>query len=251
LVLAICLALSAIKSFGCEPGNPTLNCHDPLYVEVQGNGVYTVAQENDVSNRVKALQNAWLRGGMKKIAYDVDRSLDGVMRIAIRNLRHHGYRFEATEMEIGWEQHRGEVSRLLSDRSDRKITDFEPLSQFLATAFWKLHETLGDTIVRALHLDLILTFNFTIKYVFSFMCDHPEQEFYWHFVGDDPSLPLAWKGLAPATTYVLVAMGCNLATFGAGIYWLCGPLAYLAELSMTRWGAPYLSPKVFNAVCSK
>ena len=222
-----------------------------MYEEVQGNGIYSVAEENDASRRVQKLIDVWQKGGMRKMAQDTDRAVDGIMKIAIRNLRHRGYSVEAKEMEQGWLANRGQVEQLLNSGRDRKITDFEPLSTFLATAYWKLQELLGYEICRALHLDLILTFNYTIKYVFSFMCANPEQEFYWHFVGDDPAIVHPYRGLAPSVAYVLTTITCEVATFGAGIYWLCGPLGMLVEYSMTKWGAPWLSPRVFSMVCSK
>lgn len=220
-----------------------------MYEEVQGTGIYSASQQNDSSVRVTALQNSWQKGGMGKMAKDVDRALDGIIKIAIRNLRHRGFSVEAADLERGWYPLKGETYRLFQAGQQRRITDYEPLSKYLAAAYFILEEKLGYEICRALHLDLILTFNYTIKYCFSLLCQNPEQEFVWHFVGDDPTAFHPYRGLAPATSYVLTALTCDFATFGAGIFWLCGPLAMGVEFAMTKWGAPWLEPKIYGMAC--
>ncbi len=223
---------------------------DPLFEEVQGNGIYQTSDYAASSNRTESLRARWTQGGMDTMARDVNKALGGLMGIAARNLRYRGYTQDATDMEQGWREMDGEVIRLAKAYGERRITDYQPLSTYLAIAYMILEEKLGYDICRALRLDLICTFNYTIKYIFTQPCAGGEAEFFSEFVHDDPTVFHPYEGLAPATSYVLTTIGCDVATFGAGVFWICGPIGMLVEFGMNKVVAPKLSPVLFNRICN-
>ncbi len=233
LFLALCLAAHA---------------DDSLYEEVQGNGVFEVSL---AESKADTLARTWQSKGSRQMAYDTNRALGAILKIAARNLRYRGFGDDAKYLEEGWKRLDGEVIRLNEARLTRRITDYAPLSSYLAVAYFILEEKLGYEICRALHLDLIQSFNYTLRFIFVEPCVNGEKEFFYHFVADDDAVFHPYKGLAPATSYLLTAIGCNVATFGAGIFWLCGPLSMGVEYVMTHAIGPAVSPKLFNAICSK
>lgn len=222
--------------------------------EVFGNGIYTTAQKNDAEGKTAALKKAWEREGIRRVAIDVDKALGQLMKISIINLRRRGYHKDANYIASGWKKLEGTLPRIavLEDRS-RKIGDWEPLSAFLSTAYDKLESVLGYDLCKTMHLYLIKSFNYGIPVVILKTCEYGEQEFFFHFVSDDPLVAQPYQGLAPATAFLLAQIGCSIGTFGMGAiaYPICGAVSQLCELAVEKWVAPYLAPKIYAWACTK
>lgn len=226
-----------------------LSAHsDPLYEEIHGDGTYTVSQSKKAQDKAEALRREWEQGGLRRMAQRTDQALNGIIRLGIANLKKHGFYSEAKDMEKGWLAHEGEVTRIIN-QTGRKIGDFEPLSTWLAVAYFVLEEKLGYDICRALRFSDLMTFNFTIPVVFS-PCKYGLTEFTYHFVHDDPNVFHPYKGLAPVVAYWTSVITCSVATFGAGYFFICSPIGMLVELGVDRSVAPWLAPKIYNWSCS-
>lgn len=225
-----------------------LAAHADMYTEIQGDGVYTTSDQSAASKSTERIKPYLQPGKRLDLAKQTDVALDGVFRIAVMNLKRHGYKQEAKEMQKEWAKHSGEVYRVVS-ASSRKITDFDPLSKYLAVAYMILEEKLGYDICRALRLSDIQTFNYTIPVVFH-PCQYGEEEFTFHFVDDDPSTPQPYRGFAPCLSYWLTVITCEVVTYGAGTFFVCGPIGMLVELGVKQVVAPFLASKIYDWSCS-
>jgi hypothetical protein len=125
----------------------------------------------------------------------------------------------------------------------RNIGDFKPLSQWLAGVYDKIEAALGHEICYALRLSDIKTINYAIPVVFS-PCDEGEIEFELHFI-HDPN----YRGLAPVVTYWVTVITCDVATYGAGTFFICSPIGMVTEFAMDRWVAPKIAPKLYDLIC--
>lgn len=241
-VLFIALVFSLCSSAGATS----------LQEEIFGDGVYTVAQKNEAEKKREAIKKAWEKGRLKKVAYDVDRGMGQLFKIAVLNLRKRGYHTDADWMNAEWKKLQGTLPRIV-ESDGRKIGDWEPLSLFISVAFDKLESLLGYELCRTLHLDSLKTFNYCIPVVVLRACQYGEQEFFYHFVHDDPMIFHPYKGLAPVTAYWIASISCSIGTFGGGLilYPICGAVSGLVELSVDKWVAPWLSPKLYSWACSK
>lgn len=229
---ALCLAASANQA---------------QFEEIHGNGIYSVVQQKRANKKQEALRKEWEDGGLPKLAHRTDKALGGIMKIAIANLRRNGFHQEANELTAGWKRFDGEVVRIVSDRG-RKIGSFAPLSMYLAFAYAILEDRLGYDLCRTLRLSDIHSFNYTIPVVFR-PCEYGLEEFMYHFSKDDPTVPQPYRSLAPILAYWTTNIGCSVATFGAGIFFVCGIAGSLVELGVERWVAPKLGPVIFSYAC--
>lgn len=213
-----------------------------MYEEIHGNGIYTVSQENEASGRLERLVRRFDEGGLVEMAEETERDLDGLFWIAVRNLKRRGHYGLAREIESGWRKQKDTLF-ILALKSNRDIGDFKPLSQWLATAYDKIEAALGLEICRALRLSDIKTYNYTIPVVFR-PCSVNEMQYELHFIHDSK-----YRGFFPTTAYWATSITCSVATFGAGYFFICSPIAMLVELGADRWAAPWLAPRIWEAAC--
>lgn len=232
VVLLIALSMSAAAAFG------------DMYTEIHGDGIYTVAENEDASRRVEKMRREIEIGGLKRLAEHTARDLDALMKIAAWNLKRKKYYSQASQLEREWKYHRVALTSFMME-DGRAIGDFEPLSQWLAEKYEMLELILGYEVCRALRLSDIKTFNYTIPVVFK-PCEHGLPEFELHFIHDD-----RYRGLMPVVSYWATSITCSIATFGAGYFFICSPIAMLVEVGVDKWAAPWLAPRIFNMACSK
>lgn len=233
LIVSITMSLASLSH---------ANVNDPRWVEIHGNGIYTVAQEYEASGRAEEIARDFEHGRLEAIAEKTDRSLGAIIEVAYRNLKRKGHAQTASKLRTEWKQHQGEIVRIVRNPS-RDIGSFKPLSDWLARAYETIEAKLGYEICRALRLSDLKTLNYAIPVVFA-PCKHGQNEFTMHFCHD-----AKYRGLAPVVTYWTVSITCSMATFGLGIFFVCSPIAMLTELVMDRKIAPWLAPKIYNAAC--
>lgn len=220
-----------------------LSCRaDDLYGEIHGNGIYTASDESKANRRLQAYKDEFAESGLLGLANRTDQALDAVLKVSITNLNRKGFRSLAREVDQGRMKFRGEVTRLTMNPS-RDIGDFEPLSDWLAGIYDKIEAALGYEICRALRISDIKTFNYTIPIVFR-PCSVDMDEYELHFVHD-----AKYRGLFPVVVYWVSSMTCNMATFGAGAFFICSPISMLIEMGADRWVGPWLSPRIWGAFC--
>lgn len=213
-----------------------------LYTEIHGDGHHTLSQKQDAERRLERMKAEVDREGLYGVAERTDRTLRGIMFIAVKNLKRRGFTQEANELSREWKRHENTL-QILVMKPNRDIGDFKPLSEFLAKAYDKLEEKLGLEICRALRLSDIKTLNYAIPVVFA-PCKHNELQFDLHLCHDSK-----YRGLLPVVAYWTTSITCSVATFGAGYFFVCSPIAMLVELGMDRVACPWLSPRLYEAFC--
>ena len=216
-----------------------------MYEEIHGDGIYTVAERNNAKRKLREFREDIERGGLIRLAYRGEQALDGIMDIAYRNLRFRGHKQYAEQMKAEWAEHRGVVVALALNigQKGRPIADYAPLSAWLANTTQKIINALGWDIAHALRITDLHTLNFGLKYIFSFACEHGEEEFLYHFA-DDPN----YRAVFPVIAYWAANITCSIATFGAGYFFICSPISLLVQ-----WGAEKIAPaiggKIYGWAC--
>ena len=232
-LLSVCLFLACAKSYASG-----------LYEEIHGDGFYTVAQHDEAGAKTERFRREIEAGGLKRFGEHVQRDLDGLMKIAVWNLKRKRFYSQASQLEREWGYQRVALTDFITE-DGRPIGDFDPLSTWLAEKYEMLELLLGKEVCRALRLSDIKTFNYTIPVVFR-PCKYGLPEFELHFIHDNN-----YRGLAPVVAYWASSITCSVATFGAGYFFVCSPIAMLVELGVDRVAAPWLAPRIFNMACSK
>ncbi len=219
----------------------------PMWKEIHG-GLMDSLHEQMGSRRADRLAREFENGELPRMAQRTDQAINGIIKIAYLNLKRHGYHAEALSLKSEWAQHAVELESLVEAREMMgAIGDFKPLSQWLATAYDKIEAKLGYQICMILRISDLKTLNYTIPVVFD-PCTYGEPEFTIHFCHDTKAN--GYRGLAPVVTYWVVDIGCGIATYGAGIFFICSPVAMVAELAMDKKVAPWLAPKIYSAACN-
>jgi hypothetical protein len=216
-----------------------------MYREVHGNGVYTVAERSKANRQLRELREEIERGGIIRLAYRSEQALDGIIDIAYRNLRFHGHKRYAEEVKAGWEEHRGTVMAIALNfwHGERVITDYAPLSAWLAKTTQKIIEALGWEIAHTLRVTDLHSLNFGLKYIFAMACENGKEEFLYHFA-EDPH----FRAVFPVIAYWTANITCSIATFGVGYFFVCSPISLLVQ-----WGAEKIAPglgeKIYGWAC--
>lgn len=175
-------------------------------------------------------------------ARKADESLNTLIKLSIHQLKKHGYDNDAADIARGWKKHQGSVYRLVS-RGVRNIGDFDPLSQFLAQAYDTIELRLGYQLCYSLRISDIKTLNYTIPVVFN-PCSVDMDEYFMHFVHDDK-----YRGFAPVVAYWGSMGVCLAATYGAGVFAVCSPIAMAVELSVDKYIAPPMAERIHSRKC--
>lgn len=216
----------------------------PEYVEIHGNGQYTVSQQSKANSRLRSIERDFERDGMIGMAERTNAALRGLMKIAVLNLKRKGHYDTAREVENGWREIDGEIISIVST-TNRNITDFAPWSETLALLYMAILNKLGPQLTAILRIDDLVTFAWTPTVVFD-PCRFGKTEFLLHFAGNDPK----YGSFMPVTSYWLTNISCTVATFGAGTFWICSPLAFLVEMGAEKVVAPRLGEFIFDRACS-
>lgn len=215
--------------------------YQAMYEELHGNGIYEVADYDKAGRRAETFRNEVQ--DLSRLAERTNSALDGIFKIAVKNLKRKGYDVEAEEIETGWKSWNGKLQVLTVSATD--IGDFDPLSTWLATAYDKIEAALGYQLCYMLRISDLKTLNFTIPVVFS-PCKYGQDEFTKHFVHD-----AKYRGLAPVVAYWVTTITCSIATFGAGYFFICSPIAMLVEFAVDKKVAPWLAPIIFEKACGE
>lgn len=230
--IALCLAAAA------EPEGSS------LYTEIHGNGVYATKEYAESDKRIREYEAEFRDAGFVRLAERTTEALDAIFYIAKRNLRRKGEYALEKEIKNGWEFHRQTlITFALNMGQGRPIGDFEPVSEWLKIAYEKIEDALGVEVCRALRLSDIKTINHAVPVVFR-PCQFGEAEFNYHFIHDD-----VYRGLFPVVIYWVSSITCSMATFGAGYFFICSPIAMLIEAGADRVIAPWLAPKLYSWAC--
>jgi len=218
-----------------------LAAHADDYTEIHGTGIYSTSDHSRADAHRERLKKEFEREGLTAMAERTDRALDGLFKIAVMNLKRRGYYEEADYIQRGWSRQKGQLQVLHA--SARDIGDFEPLMTWLAVAYEIIEFKLGYNLCYTLRISDLKTFNYTIPVVFK-PCAHPLTDFTEHFVHDE-----RYRGLCPVVAYWTTSITCSIATFGAGYFFICSPIAMLVELGFDKAVAPWLAPKIYNWAC--
>ena len=216
-----------------------------MYEEIHGNGTYTVSERWKAKTKVRMIKDELESGGLLEFADHSERALDAMIYIAKKNLRYYGFEFHANKIEREWESHKGSIMMLALNlgKENRPIGDYQPLSEWLAGVVDTLIEKLSWDVVHALRLTDISSLNYGLRYIFVQPCSNGLSEFNYHFA-DDPK----YRAVFPVVARWSASITCNLATFGAGIWWLCGPVSMLVEFGASKI-APGLGERIYGWAC--
>lgn len=206
--------------------------------EIHGNGIYTTSQKKEANDKTKAAEKAFK--DMERAATQSNLALRAIVKIGVKNLKRHHYYAEAYKMEAEWRMMDG---KLIKAVQSRHIGDFEPLSDWLAVAYEILELKLGIDICKTLRLTDIKTINYCIVVVFK-PCTYGYSNFYDHFVTDE-----IYKGLAPVVSYWATVIVCDIASYGAGYFFICSPIGMLVERAVLYKVAPWAAPKLYDLAC--
>lgn len=213
------------------------------WTEIHGSGVQTSEEKSSSNKQADRIAREIQTENLVALAKRTDKSLAAVIKIGVMNLRYRGFKKEATDLEMGYFKMTHFVEKVML-KPNRDIGDFEPLSKYLAAAYELLEYKLGYQICYTLRLSDIKSLNYAIPVVFR-MCKYPEDEFELHFIHD-----LKYRGLLPLVSYWTTVITCSIATFGAGYFFICSPIAMGVEFAMDRWVGPAIAPKLYDLVCT-
>lgn len=216
---------------------------DPDFIEIHGNGVYTTQQKTQAEKRLAAIEKDFRGGDKVAMAERANVALRAIFRIAVLNLKRHGYYADAYEVERGWRGIDGELVRLAKS-GGRDIGDFEPWSQKLAILYLIVENRLGLKLCQVLRITDIATLLWTPPVVFH-PCKYGRSEFLIHFADGDPR----YGSFMPVVSYWVTNITCTIATFGAGYFFVCSPLSMAVEWSAEKVVAPRLGDFIYNKSC--
>lgn len=195
-----------------------------------------------------------------------DQAFDAMFNRAAEELRERGHDEAADELVGDWERfYRGVLS---GERATPMDTgDHFPFSEWVQTQYAKLEALLGVQVMEFTHLRDIWSMNFAIPVVFD-----PHQDSEWcaeyeaewddgcakelerHFAGThwvrgaaDDLGATAYRhgGFAGIVAYWAVWGACTAATWGAGVFGVCGPAGTLAQITTERFIAPPISARLW------
>lgn len=214
------------------------------YEEIYGTGLYNTSDRNNAERKERKIRDDFSRGDFRIIADRTDTALNAIMQIGIRNLERFGHKSEATKMRNEWRVWSGSLSRLVS-ADGRNIGDFKPFSDKIAAFYEILELSLGYDRCYLLRLSDIKTVNSALPVVFD-PCTYGLTEFEMHFGGiNDPR----YRSLIPVVSFWLVELTCGIATYGAGTFFICSPIASLVEYGVDSWVCPAIAPKIYQRIC--
>lgn len=231
VVLFIALCLSA-------------HANDDLWVTLQGNGVYTTAQEQEANSKINRIAKDLQRDYYRELSRKANVSLRAMMKVGVINLRNRGHQEEAGWLERGWKRWDGEIERIVLSGRHRDIGSWKPLSTWLAAAYEVIEYALTYNVAYALRLTDIKSLNYGLVVTFS-PCEYGLDEFMKHTWTGDPK----YRSVVPLVTYWTVAIGCSFSSFGITYFYVCGPFGMLCELAMNKAISPWLGPRVYNLFC--
>jgi hypothetical protein len=244
LFLALILSLSAWADK--VPNSDVAN----WYEEIHGNGLYTTEQYSTASRRAKYFE--YDTNTLPKLAERTNVAIKALVKISILNLKRHHYYTLANELSEAWEKEDGLLQEIVEEQERRgryDIGDFEPLLKFLGDAYTKIEQALGYDICYVLRLTDLKTLVWGIPVVFE-PCRYGQTEFGIHMCSDPPK-PQAYKGVFPVVAYWTSTITCSMATFGAGLFFICSPVSMLVEIAVKDGICPWAAPKLYNMACSK
>ena len=210
------------------------------FQEIHGNGAYTVSQHADAEKRISRLE-AELRDQVA-FAVRINLATDAMMNIAEVNLRRKGFKKEADRIRREWPEHDGEIVRIV-EKKGRDIGDFQPWSIWIAAVEAMIELKLGYQLAFTLRLTDLKDIAYDPAIVFS-PCKYGLGEFEKHLYSDPK-----YRGLLPVVAYWTTNITCSIATFGAGVFFVCSPLSMLVELGVDKVLAPKLAPKIYQWAC--
>jgi len=210
------------------------------YKEIHGEGVPTITSRH--RRLAQKISDELSRGNVLAIAKRSNTALRAMIKIGALNLHRKGFHQEAELLKAKWRAFDGKLIEL-AETPYRDIGDFDPLSDEIAIFYELLEAKLGYTLCYMLRLSDIKTLNHGLRVVFK-PCEYGLDEFTLHFVHDSQ-----YRGVAPVVAYWTTVITCSVATYGAGTFFICSPLGMGVEFVMDRALAPWLAPKIYNAVC--
>jgi hypothetical protein len=200
-----------------------------LYKEIHGDGVYSVAERFTADKRLRLLKKYVADKKFLGLAEKTEDAISRVIEIAALNLERKNEQWLALEIREGWEDRKGILSAIVLNMGNkaRPITDFDPVSQWLANITQRVINALGFEIAHALRITDLHSLNYGARVVFN-ACTFGHSEFQYHFA-DDPK----YRAFFPVVAYWTCNITCGIATFSMGIVFpICAPISYLCQ-----WGA--------------
>lgn len=236
--MKLILALALMTSFAFA------DFSDPAFVEIHGNGVYSTAQKTAAEKRLSSIEKDFKGGNKVAMAERANMAMRAIFRIANLNLKRHGYYDTAAEVDAGWRRLDGELVRLVKTGT-RDIGDFAPWSNQLAVLYLIIEAKLGYQLCYTLRITDLATFIWTPPVVFH-PCVYGQTEFLLHFATNDPR----YRSFMPVVSYWLTNITCSVATFGAGYFFVCSPLAMGVEMLANKVVAPRLGEFIYDRACT-
>jgi hypothetical protein len=169
-----------------------------------------------------------------KLAERTDGALDGMLRLAVKELKRRGHSKDASRILKDWENKYS--GWLVGAR--RGVGDHEAIP-WLLDVHNKVHDVLGETLCSLLRFHDLWYLAYTIPVVFRCVDFVDEPEYRLHFV--------PFCGIV---AYWGSNITCIAATFGVGYMWICSPIAMVVEFAVKKAVAPPLSPKAWQAACN-
>jgi len=189
-------------------------------------------------------QNRQVLSHLDKVEYarQIDRAVDGIIKVAVWQLRRNSHVAEAKRIEDEWNDQYMGLLPLLAEVQPEDIGDHDPLSPWLADVYTVLYLALGEDVCVALHLDDIWILNFGIPVVFGWL--PPDQ----HSQIDAPEYRAHFVPTAGVDSFWVTDLSCSAATGGTGYFWLCSPAGMLAEYVTVTYIAPRYSDGFYQAI---
>lgn len=202
-----------------------------------------------------------------RIAELADEAFDAMFARAALELRERGHDAEADQLQAEWTgTYRGTLG---ARAAPEDVGDHAPFSEWLQTQYAMLEALLGVEVMDFTHLRDIWVANFTLPVIFdpnqsSEWCAEYEaewddgcaKEYERHAAGthwvpgagdDDGATAYRHGGLFGVFAYWATYGACTAATWGAGVFGVCGAAGSVVQIGVERWVAPPVAARIWES----
>lgn len=159
----------------------------------------------------------------------LNKTVENITKQAIQELTDRGYDMEAQKVF-------SDYNRVKNSMGFQDVGDHAPWAAFLTNLYNLLQATLGDKLMKQLHLDDIWEINYTVP-----VAMHPTNH-EWDMVEYRKHFTV----LAGVISYWVSFIACEIISYGAAISLVCEPIGSMIELVMKDYIAPPISDKVYK-----
>ncbi len=200
-------------------------------------GIGSTASAYDHRQDTEALRQDFESGDRVALAVRTNKAIDALVRVAVRQLDKKGFNRDADRIAVEWSMRYD--GALVKSVTMGDLGDHAALSGWMQIVYLLLEAKLGTPLMEILHLDDLNVLNLAIPVVFHMdIIDDAESI-------DGPEYGRHFEPFAGVLAYWTTWIGCEVATWGGGLFIICTPAGMAAEFVTVNWIAPHFSPMLW------